>query len=163
MKLTVEIIMNRKDREILDKGEIFDILSRCDTVRLGLYDGGNPYVVPVSFGADIAGDEIVIYFHSAKRGLKADCIKENRNICVEADIFHGTERLKSGITARYESVIGFGVVSEVDGVEKVRGLRAILEHYGWADYPVEDCGSLGHTAVYKIVLHSVTGKRNLPE
>ncbi len=154
--------MNRKDREIIDRQEILDVLSRCDTLRLGLIDGDFPYVVPVSFGLDYDGDKTVIYFHCAKKGLKVDCIRERSNICVEADIFHGTEKLKMGITSRYESVIGFGVVSEVYGDEKVRGLEKILEHYGWADYPVEDCGSLDGAAVYKIVLHSVTGKRNLP-
>ncbi len=154
--------MRRKDREILDKGEIMDILSRCGTIRLGLYGGEFPYVVPVSFGADFSGEEPVIYFHSAESGFKVDCIRENPCVCVEADIFYRTERLRSGITARYESVIGFGEACEADGDEKVYGLKKILEHYGYADYPVEECGSLSHTAVYKIILHSVTGKRNLP-
>ncbi len=155
--------MNRKDREILDRGEIFDIIKRCDTVRLGLSTGEYPYVIPVSFGAEISEDGVVIYFHSAKKGLKADCIRENNSVCVEGDIFHGVEQIKAGITARYESFIGFGAACEVDGDEKLYGLKKILEHYGREDYPVDRCRGLEAAAVYKIVLCSISGKRNLPE
>ena len=42
--------MRRKDRELTEQAEILRLLARCDTVRLGLWDGTRPYVVPVSFG-----------------------------------------------------------------------------------------------------------------
>lgn len=154
--------MIRKEREITDMGEIFDVLNRCDTVRLGLMNGDCPYVVPVSFGTDRSGGEIVIYIHGARQGLKTDCIAANKKVCVEGDIFYKTEPFSKGITARYESVIGTGTISEADEEEKPYGLKKILEHYGYADYPLEQCKSLAHTAVYKITLLNITGKRNLP-
>lgn len=156
------IYLNRKDREITDRQEIISLLGRCDTVRLGLFDGEQPYVVPVSFGLDTAGEDPVIYFHCAKRGMKVDCIRHSQKVCIEADIFYKVEPTERGITARYESVIGFGSISEVEGEEKVYGLTRLLEHYGRFDYPVDKCRGLDGTAVYKIVLHSLTGKRNLP-
>ena len=154
--------MNRKEREIKDTSDIVDVLKRCNTIRLGLINNGKPYVVPVSFGFDIENGRIVIYFHGAVLGLKCDCIAENNNVCVEADIFYKVEQTEIGITARYESVIGNGVVCRVDGEQKIYGLRKLVEHYGYTDYPIERCKGLDHTAVYKIVLSEISGKRNLP-
>lgn len=154
--------MRRKDREITDKDEILDVLRRCDTVRLGLLDGDQPYVVPVSFGLDTSGGETVIYVHGARQGMKVDCVAAHEKICVEGDIFYKVEEVPQGITARYESVIGFGTVSKVEGEEKVYGLKKLLEHYGFGDYPLDDCKAVAYTAVFKIVLHTLTGKRNLP-
>lgn len=154
--------MRNKEREITDTEEILDILRRCDTIRLGLLLGDRPYVVPVSFGMDTSRGETSIYIHGAPTGLKADCIAADQKVCVEADIFYKVEPMEKGITARYESVIGSGTISKIDGEEKSFGLRKILEHYGYADYPFERCKSLAHTAVYKITLQSITGKRNLP-
>lgn len=76
--------MNREDRAITDQTDCIQLLSRCDTLRLGLWDGAMPY-------------------------------------------------------------------------------KVMLERYHSTDYPVERCRGLTHTAVYKITLDSLTGKRNLPE
>lgn len=154
--------MNRKDREITDIAEVIDVLKRCNTIRLGLINKGCPYVVPVSFGLDAVDNKAVVYFHGAVAGLKVDCIAQNNNISIEADIFYKVETTGTGITTRYESVIGFGVVSQVEGEEKMRGLRKLVEHYGYNDYPIDRCKGLIDTAVYKIVLSRLTGKRNLP-
>lgn len=154
--------MNRKDREVKAFNEITDILDRCDTLRLGLDGGSVPYVVPVSFGWEEVDGKVVIFFHGAIKGLKADCLAFNNNVCIEADIFYKAECVKDGITARYESVIGKGVVSKTDGSEKIHGLTRIAEHYGFIDYPIGSCKGLGSTNVYKIVLSEITGKRNLP-
>lgn len=154
--------MRRNEREITDKKEIVDVLERCTTLRIALFDGEYPYLVPVSFGADAEGAEIVVYFHCALEGKKAECIKKNNKVAIEADIFYKTEPLGYGITARYESVIGTGEILEVSGEEAVKGLRCICTHYGYKDFAVEDCKSLSRTAVYKIVIKTLTGKRNLP-
>lgn len=154
--------MNRKDREVTGE-EIYDILDRCDTLRLGLINGKSVYVVPVSFGTEIKNDIFTIYFHCAKSGLKLDCAKANPDVGFEADIFYTTEPVGNSITARYESVIGSGTVTEATDNEKIHGLNRILNHYHYADFPVEDCKSLPRTAVYKITVHEITGKRNLPQ
>ena len=62
--------MIRKDREITDLGEQLAILRDCDACRIALNDPetGFPYVVPLNFGLDIEGDQVYLYFHSARRG-----------------------------------------------------------------------------------------------
>ena len=155
--------MRRKDREVTDPQDVFDILNRCDTVRLGLRGDEYPYVVPLSFGAEWRDGKAVVYFHCAREGLKLELLRQCDRVCVEGDIFIKTETTDHGITTRYESAIGFGrceLLTDTD--EIIRGLHAITEHYGYHDYPLEKCRALEHLYVYKITLDQLTGKRNLP-
>lgn len=64
--------MEPRKREVKDRSEVQGILVRCSTVRIGMFDGQRPYVVPVSFGIGVRDGPPVIYFHCDKRGLKAD-------------------------------------------------------------------------------------------
>ena len=155
--------MRRKDREILDKDEIFDVLKRCDTIRIAMLGEGFPYVVPVSFGMEVFEGRAVLYFHCAREGMKNDLLRAHPQICVEGDIFICVETTEHGITARYESVIGFGKCEFVtDPDEIIHGLKLLTEHYGYHGYPLDRCAGLQHLHVGKIVLDQITGKRNLP-
>lgn len=73
------------------------------------------------------------------------------------------EKTAHGITARYESVIGFGKCAFVsDGEEIIHGLKLLTEHYGYNEYPLDRCAGLDHLLVGKIVLDEISGKKNLP-
>lgn len=154
--------MKRKEREIKDFAAIVDVLRRCGAIRLGLRNGERPYVVPVSFGLEVEDGKAVVYFHGTPAGLKAACLEKDAHVCVEADIFYKVEPTKIGITARYESVIGFGRATRVEGEEKLHGLRTLLGHYGYDTYPLDRCRGLKNTVVYKVVVEELTGKHNLP-
>lgn len=156
--------MRRKDREIGDIRAVVDLLSDCDTLRVAMNGAPYPYIVPVSFGLENGGDLPRIYFHSAREGEKVERLATDANVCIEADRPMGVQRTAHGITARYESVIGFGRCERVeDPDEIVRALKLICAHYGETDYPVDRCRGLANTAVYRITLTSLSGKRNLPE
>ncbi len=152
--------MINSKREVTDFDDIIDILSRCDTLRVA-FGGDTPYVVPVSFGMKKTDRTLVIYFHGAKRGLKYELTDKHPNVCFESDICHKIEEFAHGITARYESVIGFGKIERIESEEKLAALQAICAHYGRADYSVANCSGLAATAVYKITVDSITGKRNI--
>lgn len=155
--------MRRKDREVKDPAEAYGVLCRCETLRVAMLSEGWPYVVPVSFAAEEeAPGQIALYFHSAPTGRKVEALAQNARVCIEGDVFYKNERVPMGITARYESVIGFGTATQVEGEEKLHGLRLLVARYGYADYPVESCHGLSHTIVYKIQLSSLSAKRNLP-
>ena len=154
--------MRRNDREVQDRQEIFDILRRCDTIRIAIQGETYPYIIPVSFGLEIMDEKAVIYFHCAKRGLKIDLLKKNANVCVEGDIFLKVEKTAHGITARFESIIGFGKCCFIDDMDEVlHALRLLTARYGYDDYPLDRCAGLQHLLVGKIVLEDITGKRNL--
>lgn len=155
--------MRRKEREIQNKAEIFDLLNRCDTVRIGMQGDPYPYVVPVSFGMEIVDDKAIVYFHCAQQGMKVDLLRANPCVCVEGDIFMQTEKTAHGITARYESVIGFGECEFITDIDEIKhGLKVLLNHYGYDDYPLDRCMGISHLLMGKIVLETITGKRNLP-
>lgn len=155
--------MRRKDREVQNSVEIFDVLNRCNTIRIGMQGNKFPYVVPVSFGMEIVNDKAVIYFHCAKQGLKVDLLRANPSVCVEGDIFIRVEKTEHGITARYESVIGFGECQLITDIDEIKhGLKVLLDHYGYHDYPLDRCMGINHVLIGKIVLDEITGKRNLP-
>ena len=154
--------MRRKDREVQSLDEIFDILNRCDTVRVAFRGEEYPYIIPVSFGAELADGKVTVYFHCAREGLKLELLKKDPHICLEGDIFIRTETTDHGITTRYESVIGFGDCQLItEPKEVMHGLRVLLDHYGYHDYPLDRCSGTSHLLVGKIVLDEITGKRNI--
>ena len=59
--------MRRKDREVQSLDEIFDILNRCDTVRVAFRDEEYPYIVPVSFGAELMNGKVTVIFIAPER------------------------------------------------------------------------------------------------
>ena len=61
--------MRRKNREVKDLKTIIEIIDRATTVRLGINDKEYPYIVPLSFGYELDGEDIIIYFHGAKKRL----------------------------------------------------------------------------------------------
>ena len=54
--------MRRKDREVTDSNSLNRMLFACDTLRIGIMGDPYPYIVPVSFGMEVAEDR---YCHGA--------------------------------------------------------------------------------------------------
>ncbi len=154
--------MRRNDRSVTDIDEIYDILSRCDTIRVGINGDGYPYVIPMTFGCEKENDKIVIYFHSAADGRKWEILNKDPRVCVEADLYYRVEKRDNGdVTAIYESVIGTGnAVLLTDKTDKVNALKCMLSKYKESGFSVTSCQSLPHVAVFRIELNEVCGKRN---
>lgn len=154
--------MLNKKREITDINEIYAVLKGCNTIRLGLTSPDGPYIVPLSFGIELDNGVVTVYVHGASKGLKADCMRDHPHVCVEGDIFIRTERMKHGITTRYESVIGFGTAEQLtDMDEKKHGLQLIDEHYSEGSFNLDECKSLAGVTVWRVRLTKISGKHNL--
>lgn len=65
--------MRRKEREITDRAVMEEIIQGTEVCRMGLCDGGTPYVVPMNFGYQ----DGKVYMHSAVEGRKLDTIRKN--------------------------------------------------------------------------------------
>ncbi len=123
--------MRRKDREVTDFMKIENIISRCTCCRIGFYDDGEVYIVPLNFGYEAKGDTYTFYFHGAQEGRKIDLIQNNPVVGFEMDTNYALNEadIACGYSARFQSVIGTGVVSIVSEInEKRRGLSLLMEH-----------------------------------
>ncbi|MBD5473604.1 MAG: pyridoxamine 5'-phosphate oxidase family protein [Lachnospiraceae bacterium] len=123
--------MRRKDREITDLTEIESIISQCTCCRIGFHDEEEVYIVPLNFGYETKNGAYTFYFHGAKEGRKIDLIKKNPIAGFEMDTNYALNEadLACGYSARFQSIIGNGVVSIVTEInEKKLGLSLLMEH-----------------------------------
>ena len=155
--------MRKADREIKDFEEIKELLYECQTIRLAMHDEPYPYIVPLSYGWEERNRQIFIYFHCAKEGKKLDLITKNGNVCFEADCLAGYKSTGHGVTADYRSLIAFGKAERVYGEELVRGLELLLAHCHVEGYSARECAAMGITAVVRITVDGITGKRRFAE
>ena len=151
--------MRRADKEIPAPGELHRILDEALVLHLGMIDDGGPYVVPLNFTRE--GDDLVV--HCAAEGRKLRCLRDHPQVCVEVERLI---KVTSGPaacgdwTCHYESVIGFGTATIVaDDEDRLQGMRAIMGKYSgrrdWGFAPE----TLAKTAIVRIGLDSLTGKR----
>ena len=154
--------MRRKDREIKDKKDIFDVLKKCDVIRLGFNDSDYPYIVPMNFGFEADGEALTLWFHCALGGKKLDLIRGDARVGFEADCSHNLieDEKACGYTMEYESVIGCGDIHICgDNAEKRRGLIAMMRQYApGRDFDFAD-SELARVCVLKLDVARVTGKR----
>ena len=150
--------MRRKEKEITQKAEIESIIRTSQVCRLGLSQGGLPYIVPLCFGYK----DNNLFFHSAREGRKIDILSRNNQVCFEFDIDTQTH---SGKTAcawgmKYKSVVGYGKASFVEDPEKKRkALDVIMGQYADGAFEYSD-KTLKETRVIKVEISSMTGKQS---
>jgi len=124
--------MRRKDREVTDFLKMAEIMKSCDCCRLGLVDGDEAYIVPMNFGYDIAGEQIVLYFHGASQGRKIDLLPKQSVVSFEMDTRHELAAGETGcdFSYLYQCVMGTGTLELIsDTKEKIDGLQKIMAHY----------------------------------
>jgi nitroimidazol reductase NimA-like FMN-containing flavoprotein (pyridoxamine 5'-phosphate oxidase superfamily) len=138
--------VRRKDREITDRDEIYEILDRAFIGHLALCSGGEPYVVPLCFGVMNGA----VYFHCAREGRKLDMIAENPRGCFQVqcdeDLVRSPQRA-CGWGMLYKSVMISGPITLVeDEEEKCAALLAIMKKYAGGDFSHEfssaECASV---------------------
>lgn len=160
-------VMRQQKRQITDRAIICAMLDRMEILFLGVSDGDAPYVVPLNFGYEFAG-ELVFYFHCARQGHKLDCLRKNPHVCATAASFISYAGASvCGHLHDYRSVIARGVAEEIDPEREADAFRhamvKILEHNhrpaSDADTPV-----MRYTSLWRIVCRAqdVTAKAEIP-
>ena len=151
--------MRRSDREIVDRAEMDDILTRGKICHLGLIFDGRPYVVPMCYGYE----DGYLYFHSAMDGRKVEIIRRGGEACfqVECDVEVRDAAEACGWTMGYASVIGYGNIEFMnEPARKLEALDVLMRQYsgrkGWEVPP----GQLESTLVFRLKITEMTGKRS---
>ena len=151
--------MRRRDKEIGSREEIDAIIRSAEVCRLAFAADNEPYLVPVSFGYD--GE--TLYIHTAKTGRKIDFIERNNRVCFELEANVALRKNEDDAckwTFSYESVIGYGRISELTTTEdKALGLNQIMRQYSGRDWAIEPL-QVETTRVWRIAIDSVAGKKS---
>ena len=155
--------MRREDREVTDPKRIADVISRCSCCRIGFYDDGEVYIVPLNFGYEIKDDTYILYFHGAKEGRKIDLIQKNPHVGFEMDTDYALNEadMACGYSARFQSIIGNGIVNIVSELEeKKRGLSLLMEHNtGKREWNFDE-KMLNAVAIFKLVVSKMSCKEH---
>jgi len=151
--------MRRKEKEITDRSAMDAVIRGSEVCHLALALNNEPYLVPMSFGYDGQA----IYLHSAPEGKKIDHFRGNKRVCFEFERVGKLLRPEGkpcGWTVPFQSVIGQGTIHElVEADQKAYALNQMVVHYG-GHLGQPDEATLAKTRVWKIVIHSLTGKRS---
>ncbi len=67
--------IRRKEKEISDRKEMIEILTKAQYITVAICHEKEPYLVTLSHGYD--EEKECIYFHCAKKGKKIDILSEN--------------------------------------------------------------------------------------
>jgi len=158
--------MRRKDREVTDLDQIFEIINRCNIAHIGMIDQGKPYVVALNFGYERKKDALILYFHSAYEGRKMDVLKRNPSVyfqmnCIN-EFIEGNQENPCAYGFRYDSVMGSGQVEFIEDLEqKAHALNCMIHHLGKTedtfDFPE---ANLKKTSVYRVITTDFTGKHH---
>ena len=155
--------MIRKDREITDLKDIAEIIRRCDVCRLAYFDQEYPYIVPLNFGAAFDGDGMpTFYFHGATMGTKMELMAKNPKVGFELDRGHNlvTGDKACDYSMEYESVCGTGTLSLLtDESDKINALTVLMDQYAPGQQHEFNMKMVAATAITKLTVHSITGKR----
>ena len=153
--------MRRSDREIKDRAELLDVISRCDVCRLALNDEeGYPYILPLNFGEKDVDGQLTLYFHGAMEGKKYELMEKDPRASFEMDCSHELfmNDEKMSCTMKYESVIGRGRLELVPEEEKEEALAILMRHYHQEDFPFGRA-AMPKKKVFRLVVEQMTGKR----
>ena len=153
--------MRRSDREIKDISQIKAFIQKESIMRIGFYDEGEVYIVPVNYGYVFENDKHVFYFHGAKAGRKYELAKKVPEVGFEID--GNYELLKAetacDYSAKFQSVIGNGKLKLVDDyAEKIKGLNILMKQStGKNDWTYEP-KMVDGVAVFKLEVEKLSCK-----
>ncbi|MDR3539530.1 MAG: pyridoxamine 5'-phosphate oxidase family protein [Desulfosporosinus sp.] len=150
--------MRRKDKEITEQKELDEIIKKAQVCRLAVSYEAMAYIIPMSFGYA----ERVLYFHSAREGLKLLILRENPKACFEMEIDTQVVPSEHGCdwTMRYQSVVGFGEVEFIEDLEgKREAMKIIMQQYTDEAKPIDDAKLSGVT-LFKLNISNMTGKKS---
>ena len=157
--------MRRIDREVKDPTKIKEIINDSQIIRIGYYDNGEVYIVPVNFGYTEENGSYTFYFHGANAGRKYELSKNGCDVGFEMESSAKTvinDEISCHSTCLFHSVIGNGRISLVESQsEKEKALNIILNHCTGKDIHNFEEKYLKAFAVYKLESQKLSCKEKI--
>jgi nitroimidazol reductase NimA-like FMN-containing flavoprotein (pyridoxamine 5'-phosphate oxidase superfamily) len=117
--------MQKAEREIHDKIVFQEILSNGKFSTISFCKKNEPYLVTLSYGFD--SEKNCLYFHSAKKGLKFEFLKENSLVC--GTIIEDLGYNHDNCSHSYRSIVFWGNLVQIDNLdEKIHGFDILFNH-----------------------------------
>ena len=156
--------MRRKDREVTEEKRIDDIIESCQCCRVGLYDNGEIYIVPLDFGYENSLGKRTLYFHGAKSGRKAELIEKKPFAGFEMDVNHRLVKAEGACdhSSEFQSIIGSGRISVIEEEsEKEKAMNIIMKKKTGMDNWEYDRRVLERTNLYKLEVEKISCKEHI--
>ena len=161
--------MRRHDREIQDQSVILNIIRSLPVGHLSMNDAGKPYGVTMNYLPELESDRrIVLYFHGAKAGRKAEILARDPQVYFFAERDDGPKEIirpngMRSVTNCYVSVAGEGMMEPIESPEEKRRILLAMAN-AFSDEPFDSLPDavVETTAVWKLILNKVIGKSNPP-
>ena len=152
--------MQKKEREILDKNKLFEILKYGKYSTISMCRNDDPYIVTLSYGYD--KEENCLYFHSAQKGLKLEYLKENQKVC--GTVLEDLGYVKNSCSHKYRSIVFWGDMAIIEDLdEKKHAFDIMFNHL--EDNPsklkkrfFKTDESYQNICILKLVISLITGK-----
>ena len=157
--------MRRSDREVTDSKRIKEIIDSSEIIRIGYYDNGEVYIVPVNFGYVEENDRYSFYFHGASAGRKFELSQNGCNVGFEMEssskvVINDVISCRS--TCLFHSVIGTGKISLVTDIkEKEKSLNIIMQHFTKKSLHTFDEKYVNIVAVFKLEVEKLSCKEKV--
>lgn len=154
--------MRRKDREVTDSAKIREVIENSEIIRIGYYDSGEVYIVPVNYGFEEKDSAYTFYFHGASAGRKYELSRDGCSVGFELEssaevVINDDTACRS--TCLFHSIIGTGEVSLItDADEKKRALNIIMKHFTGEDSHTFEEKFFNMAAVYKLKAEKLSCK-----
>lgn len=152
--------MRRKDREVSEMKEILKIMDNCHVCRVAFQDEQGLMIVPLNFGYTYQNHQFTLFFHSAKEGRKVKAFKADPKVCFEMDCGHELVEgaLPCTYTYYYQSVVGEGLIKEVEDVQtKKEALACLMKHQTQQDFVFTDQMAEG-VLIYALSVIQISAK-----
>jgi nitroimidazol reductase NimA-like FMN-containing flavoprotein (pyridoxamine 5'-phosphate oxidase superfamily) len=152
--------MQKKEREILDKRILSEILKNGKFSTISMCRNNEPYIVTLNYGFDEV--QFCLYFHSAQKGLKLEYLKENQKVC--GTILEDLGYVKNDCSYKYRSIVFWGDMTILENMdEKKHAFDIMLKHL--EDNPsmlkkrfLKSEKSYKNTCLLKLDINLITGK-----
>lgn len=154
---TIHTDMRRHDRAVDDPALIKAFLQRSRVVVVAFNDEPHPYAVPLSYGFEINDDGLILYFHGAAEGHKADLMAKNSHVTFVIAEPSATMVIDDPVCdsgQNYFSVIGNGYIKSLEGEAREHAMTQLMHHYAGDDgelsweFPQEMLDKMGIWALY---------------
>lgn len=154
--------MRRADKEVKDLEQLEEILRACTAVRIGTRDERGMFIVPMSYGYTLEGEELTLFVHSAPEGRKVSAFRSGGEAAFEMDCGHALRPAATacGHSFTYRSIMGSGTIRELtEPQEKYEALNAIMRHMTGRNWEMPE-PAVAWVSVFAIRAERWTGKRS---